>query len=128
MVIDPKFTLEATASATLTIDSVAMDSFGSGYVSDPTVTITDASGTGDGATATAFTDLGAITEINVTAGGTGYITTGGIKKFQDGLPMLCVPTTNFADCSDPNTACQQPGAVHADRCSRHNNLFHCQWV
>ena len=80
-----------------------MDSYGSGYVSAPTVTISDAIGTGTGATATAFTDVGAVTGINLTAGGTGYVTTGGIKKFQDGLPVLCIPSANFAECSDPTT-------------------------
>ncbi len=46
---------------------------------------------------------GAVTGINLTAGGTGYVTTGGIKKFQDGLPVLCIPSANFAECSDPTT-------------------------
>ena len=100
-VVNPAATVDAMASATLAIDSVAMDTYGSNYTAIPTVTIGDAVGFSIEATATAFTDAGTITAVNVTAGGSGYITTGGIKKFQDGLPVLCIPTTNFADCSDP---------------------------
>lgn len=81
----------ATATATLAISAVSIDTFGSGYTSAPTVTITDATGTGSGATATALTDYGAITAINLTAAGSGYLTLGGIKKFTDPLPGLCLP-------------------------------------
>jgi FtsP/CotA-like multicopper oxidase with cupredoxin domain len=95
--------VDATATATLAIQTIRLDTYGSGYTSTPTVAITDAVGAGAGATATAFTDIGAVTAITVTAPGSGYVTTGGIKKFQDGLPVLCIPTTNFADCSDPTT-------------------------
>lgn len=81
----------ATARATLTIQSVALDSFGAGYTSAPAVDFIDTVGTGSGAAATAVTDIGAVTAINLTSGGSGYITTGGIKKFQDALPLPCVP-------------------------------------
>ena len=42
-------------------------------------------GTGSGALATAVLDVGAVTSVVVTAPGSGYITAGGIKKFQDTL-------------------------------------------
>ncbi len=80
----------ATASATLAVQTVALNTFGSGYTSVPTVNITDPTGTG--ATATAAIDGGAIIAINLTAPGSGYLTAGGIRKFQDGLPGLCNPS------------------------------------
>jgi len=82
----------ATATATLTVQSVALNSFGTGYTSAPSVDITDTWGSGSGATATATTNFGAITAINVTTPGAGYITAGGIKKFQDTLPGLGNPS------------------------------------
>jgi FtsP/CotA-like multicopper oxidase with cupredoxin domain len=81
----------ASATATLKILSVALDTFGAGYTSPPTVTISDGIGAGAGATATAAVDTGGVTAINVTAPGSGYVTGGGIKKFQDDLPGLCDP-------------------------------------
>ena len=80
----------ATATAKLQIQQIVLDTFGSGYTSVPTVTITDPTGTD--ATATAVTNFGAVTDITLTAPGSGYLTTGGIKKFMDTLPMLCNPT------------------------------------
>jgi FtsP/CotA-like multicopper oxidase with cupredoxin domain len=79
----------ATASATLTITSVVLDTFGAGYTSAPTVTIDDPTGTG--ATATAVAYVGAVTQIDLVTGGSGYLTSGGIKKFADALPGLCDP-------------------------------------
>jgi FtsP/CotA-like multicopper oxidase with cupredoxin domain len=81
----------ANATATLAIRYVTVDNFGSGYMTVPGVTIADATGSGNGATAHAVTDLGAVTAISITNPGSGYITPG-IKKFQDGLPMLCDPS------------------------------------
>ncbi|MBU1420182.1 MAG: multicopper oxidase domain-containing protein [Proteobacteria bacterium] len=85
----------ATASATLTLQTVVVDTFGSDYTSVPAVDITDPNGTG--ATASAVTDVGAVIAINVTNQGSGYLTAGGIKKFQDGLPLLCNPSVK-GDC------------------------------
>ena len=85
--------LGATATATLNVLSVVLDTFGAGYTSAPTVTISDAIGAGAGATATAAIATGGVTAINVTAAGTGYVGTGGIKKFQDELPGLYDPAT-----------------------------------
>ncbi|MFA5787843.1 MAG: hypothetical protein WDA71_12835, partial [Actinomycetota bacterium] len=79
----------ATATATLLIASVVLDTFGAGYTSAPTVTITDP--TGAGATATATVDAGGVTLITVNSPGSGYVTPGGIRKFVDPLPGLCVP-------------------------------------
>jgi FtsP/CotA-like multicopper oxidase with cupredoxin domain len=88
----------AQVLATLTIQSVAMDAFGSGY-SAATVGFTDAAGvpTAD-ATATATVNSGIVGAITVTNPGSGYVTQGGIKKFQDGLPVLCIPTANLSEC------------------------------
>jgi FtsP/CotA-like multicopper oxidase with cupredoxin domain len=85
----------ASATATLNITSIVVDTPGDGYVSAPTVAIIDS--TGSGASATATVSAGAITAINLTAGGSGYITGGGIKKFVDPLPGLCVPGANCPD-------------------------------
>ncbi len=108
---DPGTFFEAIATATLTIQSITVDTFGSGYTSAPAVVIADAVGIGSGASATAFTDFGAVTAINLTAPGSGYTTTGGIKKFQDGLPVLCDPTAGWANCTDNNLGQHIPIAV-----------------
>ena len=83
----------ATATATLKILSVGLDTFGAGYTAAPAVAITESAvgGLGAGATATAVVDTGTISKINITNGGSGYFTPGGIKKFQDDLPGLCDP-------------------------------------
>ena len=87
--------IEATATATLTIQSVVMDTFGSGYTSAPDVTFSDTgAGTGSGATGTATTAVGSVTAVNLTAGGSGYITPDGIKKFVDTLPGLGAAAAN----------------------------------
>ena len=83
--------LGATATATINVLSVTLNTFGAGYTSAPTVTISDSSGSGTGATAVAAIASGGVTAINVTAPGTGYLTPGGIKKFQDPLPGLYNP-------------------------------------
>ena len=97
--------LGASATATLKVLSVVLDTFGAGYTSAPTVTISDAIGAGAGATATAAIATGGVTAINVTAPGTGYVGTGGIKKFQDDLPGLYVP----------NGTAPAAAQVHPDR-------------
>jgi FtsP/CotA-like multicopper oxidase with cupredoxin domain len=81
----------AAASATLAIQSIVVDTFGAGYSAAPAVSITDFSGTGSGASATAHVDAGGVTAINVLTPGSGYITPGGIQKFTDPLPGLCAP-------------------------------------
>ena len=65
-----------------------MDTPGSGYSKPPTVTITDPTGSGTGATATARLDNGVISAIFVKKPGSGYVTPGGLKKFVDTLPGL----------------------------------------
>ncbi len=101
----------ALAYSTLAITSIGLDTFGSGYTSAPSVAINDT--TGSGAIATATIDTGAVTAINLTAGGSGYLTTGGIKKFQDGLPTLCIPSAGqtFAACTNNNLGQHIPVAV-----------------
>ena len=69
------------------IASVVVDDPGAGYTSDPTVSIS-ASGGGSGAAATAVTNVGAIAQLNLSQGGSGYVTGQGIKKFEDLLPGL----------------------------------------
>jgi FtsP/CotA-like multicopper oxidase with cupredoxin domain len=81
----------ASAVATIDVQAVVPDTFGAGYTGTPTVTITDEIGKGSGATATATVDNGLVSSIAVVAPGAGYVTPGGIKKFQDQLPMLCNP-------------------------------------
>ncbi len=98
----------ATATATLSIQSVALQTFGSNYTTAPGVTFTDP--TGGGATATAVTDIGGITAITLAgSGGSGYLTVG-IKKFQDGLPMLCDPSVS-GSCVANNLGQYLPLAV-----------------
>lgn len=83
---------DAIVTATIDVQSVVVDTFGAGYTSVPTVTITDTLGGGMMATASAVIDVGAVTAINITNPGSGYVTGTGIKKFQDELPLLCDPS------------------------------------
>ncbi len=76
------------ATATLSVQSVVLDTFGAGYTSAPSVTFTDTTGAGAGAHAVAATDFGAVIALHLLTPGTGYITPGGIKKFVDTLPGL----------------------------------------
>ena len=92
----------ATATATLKVLSVTLDTYGAGYTSEPTVTFGDASGTGSGAAATATFDTGSVTSLNLTSGGSGYLNVG-MRKFQDQLPMLCDPTV-AGSCPDWQTS------------------------
>ncbi len=80
----------ATAVATIAIDTIGLDTFGAGYTSPPSVTIAD-TGAGLGATATAAIAGGIVSAVDVTAPGSGYVAAGGIRKFQDALPVLCDP-------------------------------------
>ena len=84
----------ATATATLKVMAVTLDTFGSGYTSAPNALINDATGSGSGAVATAVVNTGAVTGITNLVGGSGYLTPGGIKKFQDDLPGLCNPAVS----------------------------------
>ncbi len=81
--------VEATAVATINVNQVDVVSGGQGYDSAPTVTIADTVGVADkGATATATVAVkGAVTAVNVTTAGAGYLTPG-IKKFVDTLAGL----------------------------------------
>ena len=94
---DPALFTEATASATLTLGSLVLDTFGDGYTSAPTVSIADTNGAGTGAAATATIDpaggTGPVTQLTLTNGGQGYVTPG-IKKFQDTLPGLTEANKN----------------------------------
>ncbi len=101
----------ATATASLKITSIIVDTPGDGYITAPTVVINDP--TGSGAAATAQVGAGSVTTITVTAPGTGYVTQGGIKKFVDGLPTLCIPAAGqtFADCANNNLGQHIPIAV-----------------
>ncbi|TAK01986.1 MAG: hypothetical protein EPO36_03835 [Chloroflexota bacterium] len=87
--LDPFTAAEGTA--TLKVQAVILDTFGAGYTSAPDITF---GGGGTGATATATTDVGAITQLNLLTGGSGYLTPGGIKKFQDTLPGLGAGNAN----------------------------------
>ena len=94
---DPALFTEATASSTLSLGKIVLDTFGDGYTSAPTVSISDTTGTGTGAAATATIDpaggTGPVTQLTLTNGGQGYVTPG-IKKFQDTLPGLTEANKN----------------------------------
>ena len=79
----------ATAVATIGISQIDLTSGGQGYDSAPSVTISDSAAPQDkGASATATVAVkGAVTDINVTVAGAGYLTAG-LKKFVDTLPGL----------------------------------------
>ncbi len=81
--------IPATATATINIGQIDVTSGGQGYDAAPTVDITDLGGTASvPATATASVAVkGAVTVVNVTAAGAGYLTPG-LKKFVDTLPGL----------------------------------------
>ena len=83
----------ATAASTLFIQDVVMDAFGANYTSAPSVAINNAVNPQPTApaTATSTVDTGSVTAITVTKPGSGYLTTGGLKKFVDQLPGLCDP-------------------------------------
>ncbi|MFE4976623.1 multicopper oxidase domain-containing protein [Kitasatospora sp. NPDC056651] len=91
---------KATATASLKLVAVTVDRIGSDYTAAPAVTVTDPTGRGgSGATATAVTDTGAISGIEVTGPGAGYLTVG-MKKFQDTLPLTCDPGKDGTGCPD----------------------------
>ena len=68
--------------------------------------------------ATASVNSGGVTAIDLTAPGSGYLTAGGIKKFQDGLPMLCDPSAGHCAL----TRREQPGPVPPAGGARHHDL------
>ncbi|MFF2951636.1 multicopper oxidase domain-containing protein [Kitasatospora sp. NPDC057965] len=91
---------KATAAAGLKLVEVRVDAIGSDYTAEPAVTVTDPTGRGGtGAAVRAVTDTGAISGIEVTAPGAGYLTVG-MKKFQDTLPLTCDPGTDGTGCPD----------------------------
>jgi FtsP/CotA-like multicopper oxidase with cupredoxin domain len=79
----------AVVTATISVGQIDMVSGGAGYDSVPTVTITETVGGADkGASAIATVAvMGAVTAINVSAPGAGYVTPG-LKKFVDTLAGL----------------------------------------
>ena len=112
--LDPDL-VPATVASTISVDYVTVDTFGSGYTSVPGVAINnpaaDPPPTAD-AVATATTTVGAITDFTILVPGSGYITAGGIKKFQDDLPGLCDPTgANAPACPDWTTTPTAPKAI-----------------
>lgn len=92
--------VDATATATISLNYVLMDTFGAGY-SFANVAISDTVGTGAGASATASVEAGGVTSITINAAGSGYITGGGIQKFTDILPILCDPAVAGSCSTDP---------------------------
>jgi FtsP/CotA-like multicopper oxidase with cupredoxin domain len=105
---DPGTFAPAAAATSLSIQAIVVDAFGSGYNAVPGVTINDPTGTG--AAATAVLDNGIISAITIKKPGSGYITPGGMKKFQDGLPQLCNPAV-AGSCVPNNLGQYVPLAV-----------------
>ncbi|MDQ0373409.1 multicopper oxidase domain-containing protein [Cellulomonas humilata] len=90
----------AQVGSTLALVAVTPDQLGADYTSAPTVVVTDPDGAGAGAAVSARTSVGAVTGIEVTQPGSGYLTVG-MRKFQDALPLPCDPAG--AGCpSDPS--------------------------
>jgi hypothetical protein len=83
---------DAIVTSTIDVQSIVLETYGAGYTSIPTVTISDTLGSGSLATADAVIDVGAVTAINITNPGSGYVTGTGIKKFQNELPLMCDPS------------------------------------
>ncbi len=81
----------ATATTTLSISSIVLETFGADYNNPPTVDILDPTGTG--ALATAVLDNGIISAITLKKPGSGYLVPG-IRKFVDTLPGLGVGAAN----------------------------------
>jgi FtsP/CotA-like multicopper oxidase with cupredoxin domain len=81
----PGFVAAQIGPTSLSIQSIALDSFGSDYNNPPDVIISDAAGSG--ATATAALDNGIISAITLKDPGTGYLIPG-MRKFVDTLPGL----------------------------------------
>ena len=75
-----------TSSPTLFIDRVVVDASGADYNSSPTVTISDPNPNAVFASATAVLDNGVISAITLKKPGSGYVSSGGIRKFVDTLP------------------------------------------
>ena len=87
----------AKAKTTLTLDRIEVSDLGSGYVAAPSVAVTDIGGAGAGAQAQAdFPVKGTVSAITVDTPGAGFLA-GGIKKFQDQLPLYCDPA--LSDCT-----------------------------
>lgn len=90
----------ATAASSLRLTALTVDKVGSDYTGTPDVTVTDPTGRGGaGATAKAVTDVGAISGIEVTDPGAGYLSVG-MRKFQDQLPVTCDPGADGTGCPD----------------------------
>ena len=104
--------VEGKATSTLKLVGISVAQIGSSFTSAPTVQITDPTGSGTGATATATTDVGAIELISVGNKGAGYLSVG-MKKFQDELPVTCDPTATGSGCptvTQDMTPAMGPGA------------------
>ncbi len=109
---DPGPFTEATGTTTLEIAAVALDTFGAGYTSAPTVAFSD-TGAGSGASATATTDFGAVIGLELTAGGSGYLTAGHPASSSTPLPGLTEAGANnlgqYIPVAEPDTT-TFPGA------------------
>lgn len=104
----------AVVTSTISVDRIDITCGSAGYDTAPTVEITDPTGFGADATATAnLSDLGSVTKITVTSKGAGYLTPG-LKKFTDPLPGLCTPSATagqWGTCSSSPTSKQIPVAI-----------------
>lgn len=80
----------ATATTSLKVTGFTVTDPGDGYVTAPAVTVSDPTGAGAGAAGNAVVQSGYVTGIAVNDAGAGFLR-GGIKKFQDELPVPCDP-------------------------------------
>ncbi len=87
----------ATVESSMKLSGFSIDAAGSNYRAVPVVTVSDPSGPGTGAAASAGIDVGVVKSVIVSAPGEGYLSKG-IKKFQDELPTTCDPGTDGTGC------------------------------
>ncbi len=89
--------LPAVVTSTISVDRIDVTCGSAGYDTAPLVEITDPTGFGADASATAnLSDLGSVTKITVTSKGAGYLTPG-LKKFIDPFPDFAPPVPQQAN-------------------------------
>lgn len=101
ILIAPGFTHQRTDDA---VTAITVETGGTGYSEDVTVAISDAGGTGSGATAEATVEDGAITAITVTAVGRNYTTPVVTLTDNGGSGSGAAATAHVGDAANPVVA------------------------